>query len=184
MVGFCSVIRLASGPPAWTARARLTAGVVAVPPASPVRVACALPWFPNPITLSLMFSNPTFNPVAYRRRLIPRYKAVRAAARSRTLWSVFVRTPADQYTMPTAGPLSPSACLHLVSAVLPLPEQPSFVPSNSTINRSALSAIGFVLGQRAPGYFSVGCQLKFCSWPSVCHFYYSNLYCFFSQESH
>jgi hypothetical protein len=29
---------------------------------------------------------------------------------------------------------------------------------NTAINRSALSAIGFVLGQRAPGYFSVGRQ--------------------------
>jgi hypothetical protein len=30
-----------------------------------------------------------------------------------------------------------------------------FPVPNTAINRSALSAIGFVLGQRAPGYFSV-----------------------------
>ena len=62
MAGFEPVIRLASGSSLWTARARLTASVVAVPPASLVRVACALPWFPNPITLSLIFSNPSINP--------------------------------------------------------------------------------------------------------------------------
>ena len=48
-------------------------------------------------------------------------------------------------TNPTLAPLHQSLCFFCGNCHR----------SNPTINRSALSAVGFVLGQRAPGYFSV-----------------------------
>jgi hypothetical protein len=76
MVGFCSVIRSAIRACSMDCAFLATSSVLSVPPESPVRLDCALPCYPNPTTISPMFSNESFEATFAKSREVASIQAL------------------------------------------------------------------------------------------------------------